>query len=719
MNTSTQQQRRESAEKKRSGLSPRLRNSASAYVAFFLLLLASTVFAAPKSRAALKALQSNSSQAPWAVADAPYRLLVKRTAAPEVPEAGIEINIQEFGQTRPDLSDVLLMDKDGIPQPLARIGRRTGGRVVLLAQKLKIEEIYYLYFGGDKARAVPDWTPKLSLLMETRPAPHNLAFDSLQSLKVAWSQSQEAPGAGFFQTIYRGGNPFGPNANFLSHYTGYLRVPKARDITFYTLSSDCSFVVINDQDTFGWPGRHTPECTPATVVKKTVACPEGLVKIEYYAAKGDVGPDDRLEAATVLGWQIPTGFETIPAESWVHPGTTQIVGFQTADNRPMPVIRAGVDSFIGYSGQWFYETRFEVRPPSAANEWEAAWTFEDGATVTGSSGARLLTGRESQMIKCTLTHNGSTMNEVFRIDIPDRLQRASINDFGDVQRYLRLILSEDCSKLSPETIHARLTLLREYGSDQDIARFAAYWHEQNQTDNLWMPTRLATIRAHAQTDPAQAKQEFYDLSRSLQPLVHKVFSAELATTEMDLLVYFQRNADAFGRLMQIGFLNPDLSRLVKIRIADLHRLLGHYKEAAEMYKDLGLKKTDPALPVKDSAASIAIRDLLDKGFSQDAQYKLVEWEMRRPMVKFDSDYLLLRARAFMWFGRWNEALAELESFQKVQPDNPFQIDAQFYLARIRYEKGSKEEARKMWNDFAQAYPRHPLASQAREWAKKP
>ena len=80
---------------------------------------------------------------------------------------------------------------------------------------------------------------------------------------------------------------------------------------------------------------------------------------------------------------------------------------------------------------------------------------------------------------------------------------------------------------------------------------------------------------------------------------------------------------------------------------------------------------------------------------------------------------MLRARAFMWFGRWNEALAELESFQKVQPDNPFQIDAQFYLARIRYEKGSKEEARKMWNDFAQAYPRHPLASQAREWAKKP
>ena len=89
------------------------------------------------------------------------------------------------------------------------------------------------------------------------------------------------------------------------------------------------------------------------------------------------------------------------------------------------------------------------------------------------------------------------------------------------------------------------------------------------------------------------------------------------------------------------------------------------------------------------------------------------------MVKFDSDYLLLRARTLLALGRWSEALAELESFQKVQPDSPFQTDAQYYLARILYEKGSKEEARRIWNDFADNYPKHPLAPQAKEWAKKP
>ncbi|MCX6967828.1 MAG: tetratricopeptide repeat protein [Verrucomicrobia bacterium] len=678
---------------------------------FLLLLLASTLFAGPP--------KSKSSQPLWAVADAPYRVILKLAAAPEIPEAGIEINLPEFGQTRPDLGDLLLTDKDGNPQPLARIGRLTGGRIVLLAQKMEPDALYFLYFGGDKTRALPDWTPKISLLMETRPAPPNLNFDSLQSLKYAWAQSQEPPGAGFFPTIYRGGNPFGPNVNFLSHYSGYLRLPKARDITFYTLSSDCSFVVVNDQEQFGWPGRHTPETTPARLAKKTISCPEGLVKIDYYAAKGDLGPEGRLEAATVLGWQTDTGFEAIPAESWVHPGSSKIVAIQRVDKISIPMIRASVDTFAAYSGQWFYETRFEVRPPLLAKEWEATWQFEDGATVTGSSGARLLTGSNSQLLKCTFTRTGTTINEVFRIDIPDRLQRASINDPGEVQRYLGMILAEDCSKLTPETIRPRLTLLCEYGADRDIARFAEYWRDPTQTDGLWMPTRLAALRALAQTDPVRAKQAFYELTVSLQPTTRKIYLADLTTAELDLLVYFQRDADAFGRLTQLSFLNPDLSRLIKIRTADLHRLLGHYKEAAEMYKNLGEKKNDLALPVKDSAASIAIRDLLDRGFSKEAQYKLVEWELRRPMVKFDSDYLLLRARAFMCFGRWSEALAELESFQKVQPDSPFQIDAQYYLARIRYEKGSKEEARKMWTDFAKDYPRHPLTPQAKEWAKKP
>ena len=114
-----------------------------------------------------------------------------------------------------------------------------------------------------------------------------------------------------------------------------------------------------------------------------------------------------------------------------------------------------------------------------------------------------------------------------------------------------------------------------------------------------------------------------------------------------------------------------------------------------------------------------LNDLLDKGFSREAQLRLNEWELRRPMVKFDTEFLLLHARDLLLLGRWSEALAELDSFQKVQPDSPFQTDTQYYRAIALYIKGDKEEARKLWSAFTKDYPRHRLTPEARNWIKKP
>ena len=659
--------------------------------------------------------------ASWKVADAPYRVVVRQTSAPNAPEAGFLIDLQEFGQTRPDLADMLLTDAEGKSLPLAKIGRRAGGRVQLLAQKLEPKSPYYLYFGGNNIRLAPEWTPKVSLLMETRLAPDNLAFDSLREVKSAWDQSKDAPGAGFVDQIYQGGNLFGPSFNFLTHYTGYLRVPKAREITFYTLSSDCSFVKVNDQLELGWPGRHTPSTTPPKLAKKAVQCAEGLVKIDYYAAKGDLAPEATPEAATVLGWQTGTGFEAIPKDSWLHPGMTQVSPAQSADGRWVPVAKASVESFLAYANQWFYETRIELRPPQSAEGWTATWEFEDGAAVSGTGGAHLLTGKESQTIQCKLTRNGTTLNEVFRVDVPERLQRASINNQSDIRRYLDLIGAEAVQKLNPDSIRSRLVLLCDYGTDQEVAQYGAKWAERNQSDELWLLVRAAEIRARAQSDPAKAKQEFISLQQTLEPAPRQVYAAYLDMMEVDLLAFCVRDPEAFGRITQIAFLNAgtDLERTARVRLGDLHRLLGHFKEAAEQYRSLEPQTPSLAQAAKDSAAALLLSDLLDKGFGRDAQLKLNEWELRRPMVKFDTEFLLLHARDLLLLGRWSEALAELDSFGQVQPDSPFQTDAQYYRALALYVKGDKEEARKLWLAFAKDYPRHRLTPEARNWAKKP
>jgi tetratricopeptide (TPR) repeat protein len=119
----------------------------------------------------------------------------------------------------------------------------------------------------------------------------------------------------------------------------------------------------------------------------------------------------------------------------------------------------------------------------------------------------------------------------------------------------------------------------------------------------------------------------------------------------------------------------------------------------------------------DRALSITIDGLIAQGERKAAEDKLAEWEADHPMAKYDSDFLLLRGRVLMMFGRWNEALQEIESFRALQGDNPFQILADFHRARALFELGRKDEAKKIWADLATNYPKHELAPEAARLAK--
>src|SRR5579862_980390 len=103
----------------------------------------------------------------WTVPDAPYRAVVQAQSAPQLEEGGYLIDLPEFGKTRPNASDAILTDAKGNAIPLAFVWNGKGRHMLLLARSPGTD-VCYLYFGGDKTRAHPTWTPKVSLLLETR-----------------------------------------------------------------------------------------------------------------------------------------------------------------------------------------------------------------------------------------------------------------------------------------------------------------------------------------------------------------------------------------------------------------------------------------------------------------------------------------------------------------------------------------------------------------------
>ena len=71
------------------------------------------------------------------------------------------------------------------------------------------------------------------------------------------------------------------------------------------------------------------------------------------------------------------------------------------------------------------------------------------------------------------------------------------------------------------------------------------------------------------------------------------------------------------------------------------------------------------------------------------------------------------------FGRWSEALTELDSFKSVQPDSPYEIDADFYRAEALSALGKTGEAQKIWKGISTNYPRHELAAPSKAKLAKP
>ena len=672
--------------------------------------------------------------ASWTVADAPYRALVRLRTLPRTPETGISIELPELGLTRPDMADLLLTDAIGKALPLAKVATSRGGRVQLLARELGRKLPYFLYFGGSQVRNAPSWTPKLSLFMETRRAPAILKYDTCQEVKSAWDAAPAVDGAGFVWSIFHGENPYGESYNFVTHYTGYLPISEDKQITFYTLSSDASFVLVNDRPEFGWPGQHNPVARPNSVRTGTVRCQPPSVKIDYYAVKGPPSTGDRRDQpGMVLGWKGQGNqFANVPGEAWLHPGTTVLAQIEQAHGPALPEPKIVVESMIGYGDQWLYETSFGfVQPAAQLAGWTATWEFEDGAVVDGLEGRRVLVNPEPQLLKVKLTPPALSATAVpvapisllARVIFSDRVLRAFIRNPDDVRRYSSLIDADNLAKLKSASVGARLKFLVDWGTDQQIAKFSDAWREQDSIINdpvygsTWVNARLIAIRTHASIDPAKALSELH----ALEPRIRQRFPYLTEPLEIDLHVFYLRDADSAARLGQIAFQYPasDLARTAKIRVGDLYRFLGRYKEAIAQYQLLGIKADDRSLPAQDRAYSITINDMLQNGFRSEALAKLNEWEMKHPMAKFDSDFLLLRARTLMFFGRWSEAMLELESFEKVQPESPGQIDAEFLRARVLYERGAKDEARKLWNGIVTSYPKHPLAPEAKAWAAKP
>jgi len=650
----------------------------------------------------------------WLVNGAPFRATIRLLEPPQTADAGVAVELPDLGGNRADLADAVLFDPEGVAQPVAAVWRGAGQQAILLAKELAPGKDYAVYFGGQTDRQPRTWTPKASLLLETRRLPAKPKTDTWPEMETTWRTAPAVDGVGFVPSIYAAGNAFGTDADFASHFSGLLATPDGGDIVFYTLSSDASFVLVNDKPALEWPGIHTPDANLKNMRSKSVACSPGFTKVDYYQAKIGAG------GIAVLGWQKHGKFEAVPPSAWVHPGTSRILKLDDARGWPLPLASVVCNSYLGYGGKWLFDIECSADIPP---EWTAEWEFEDGGVFSGPKCQRLVAGSTPQFVTLRLRRGNDVTAGIQRLVFPANLRAASVNNPADLASYLGSLDKLTPSRLSQTTLEAALPLLVDFADDGRAAKYASAWLRENPSpDNpLWLPAQMAVLHALEQSDPRKALDEV----RRIDPAARKKFRQAFSQYELDLQVFSLRDASAEDSARRIAFesSDSDAATLAKIRIGDLYRLTGRIKPAVDQYlsvqKNVADETNGRKVPAQDRASSIAVEDLLESGSRNEAADKLREWELRHPMAKLGTDFLLLRARMLIAFGRWSEALTELDSFKMIQPDSPYEIDADFYRAEALSALGKSGEAQKIWKDISTNFPKHELAAPSKARLAKP
>jgi tetratricopeptide (TPR) repeat protein len=661
--------------------------------------------------------------ADWIVKEAPYRATFQMVSSPNEANGGFLLELPDIGSGSPDHSEVTLIDPDGNPIPVVPIWAGNGCNSLFLAKEMKPGVNYQLYFGDQTNRLMTNWTPHTSLLLETRTMGAYPQFDNLQDMNSTWYRCKDVDGVGFVDKISRSGNPYGPDWNFASKYTGYLLTPKGGTLRIYTRSSDASFVLVDGKELLSWPGMHDVgttsghgKITDKNLRLANIPCSKGVTKIEYYQAKYSGG-----DSYVLLGWVFHDSYDPIPDTAWVHPGKTKMVSIEQQNGFPVPIATINFISYMSYEDQFLYNVTVDA-PKEMPAGWDAEWHFESGAVLHGAHVETVLVGDATQKVTLILKNGDHSFQSVTSIHFPQgsrAVKKASVNNTGEVGRYLELISVLDPNTLNAKGLEQLLPILLQE-SAKCAGSFATAWLRFNppSTDHLWLSAFLASVRYLAQSDPAGA-------IKMVRSAPHNQYNKELLLLELDLLVYYLKDPSAqlVESKISTTYGNIDSARIAAIRLGDLARLSGQNDQAISRYN--AIQKTIPddtggrKLPAMDRAYALSVENFLSQGDLHAAAGKLREWELAHPMAKIDADFLLDEARLLAQQGEWGQELAEIDSYKALHPDSPEEIEADFLRAQALAGLGRKSEAQAIWKRISTDYPNNDVADQCLKMLKQP
>jgi tetratricopeptide (TPR) repeat protein len=692
---------------------------------------------------AFAAAPSRADNTPWWDPAWAYRRTIE-AKPPSTFYAGPDVGVVEFltgGAIQPDGRDVRVIGRGQVlPAKVIMVG--PGDRCLTAFEMLPAVSVYHVYYGNAKAPAPAPaaWEPKRGLLLEGWVWRGGQA-DTLQQALRSINTAQPKQGAKFIDQINLGWNPFGPSANYVHVFTGWLNCTEEGRYTFAISTEHAGFLLIDGQPVVSRGGWQPP--VRQARIRGQVQLTRGLHALKFYHIQA-VG---QMNTA-VVAWSLPSWnqsgeanpanlrFEIIPASAFAAVSPALLVDCEAKDQTLIP------DYAVENLGKaWLTGDRYLVRYRFAALLKGAqlvgarpTWDFGDNTTSTEVLAEHIYLNPGMYKVTLTLQKGAATYAFSNRIAVDQDWNRQAEQNIDVLATYAPSLRQRDLARMRIDDLATYLDVVAKLKRADETVRAGRVLLQSPERvrDDLVLSTAL--LLAEALERPPRTDEALRMLAAAEERLTNPGFKARLAVRAGEMRLYLLRDltgaAVEFNKVLtRYAAARDDAVRRATIRQADIFRKQGDREKAVALYEkaaaiapipgqtSFGQSLVLPGLapkPVRVSAYARTVEAFLFEKKLDDAETLLDSWEWDYPEEKLKGQTALLRAKLCLAKGDLVRAAEEAEDLAAFEPRNPYVPEALWLAGQAYAKRPDTARAATAYQRLIDSYPESPLVPEARK-----
>ncbi|MCL2701588.1 MAG: PKD domain-containing protein [Phycisphaerae bacterium] len=689
------------------------------------------------------------SMAQWWSADFQYRrsLVVPDSAVTSLPGEDIGVfTMSTGGLTHKNGADIRVVTGEGKERPMRILQYGPGDQVRVAFSLAPKVTRYWVYFGFNKDKELkpPTSAPLViqrGVLLETWDYTSG-GIHSLEEVENIFKNVKTLQGADFQPNIFLGVNPFGPENKLARRFTGWIFLRQDGDYAFTSVSTDASFILIDDKlvvESGGGKGA-AGHVAKKDEESKGVRLKAGLHKLTYYHVNLH---DDPTSAAA---WRLPgaakTDWKIIGPEAFSPIGRCRVGSLEQYGQALTIDFNWSIAGEAFTAGRYYQRMAFKASFHGNSKP-ECTWNFGDGQTAKGESVEHVYLKPGEYTV--TVTARGGAANELKRTNrvfVHRAWERVADDDdkLDLPAKHLNTVAKYDYVKLPSSHSAEVVRLMNEAGRLDEIVRAgeAMVASGKASADDLDLAMPLVN---KVLLDQKKFAESAALLIKAAELTKNNATLATLKTMAGQSLLALRdekslaQAMELFDEVVKRYSASTTVSGIRESCIGrgDIWRLRGDGPKARRAYREAGIwqehAQVNPDLlrgnfarhiedyiregtKLRDGARGVPKNAAASQKFFADARDNLDQWAYVFPGDKLDGYWSLLKVRLDMATEQYAEALLECQTLLGASPTSNYgaqllMIECQIY-EKLKQPDKAKAALQRIVDEFKES----PLAAEA-------